>query len=139
MCHSTESWFILLMIECLSEPTDGTGQRSGGGSGPERRVRPKLRRHVQAAHHRQQQCGKDVLPVPLRRRLLHIGLCQHGGHRLQSQDHLQEQHQGQTSDLGEKSVKSGSLGIFLLKQKRKSKQTDRSQKIKAQKSSLFNC
>ena len=55
----------------------------------EGRRRPELRLHVQAADHRKLLRGQDQLPLPLRRRLLHLRLCLHCGDRLQGQDGLQ--------------------------------------------------
>lgn len=71
------------------------------GRATERRIRSELWLHVQTADHRQQQCGKDLISLPLRWRLLHVSVCEYGGHRFQSQNRLQERQEGQTADLGE--------------------------------------
>lgn len=62
---------------------------------------PELWLHVQNPHHWKQQCRKDFVPFPLCRWLIHTSLCQHSGHRLQGQDHLQEWQEDKTADLGE--------------------------------------
>ena len=66
----------------------------------EGRSRPELRLHVQAADHRQQLSGQDLLPLQVRRRLLHLRLRQHRRHRLQSEDSVQTGQEGQTANMG---------------------------------------
>uniref|UniRef100_A0A8C4JZ13 small monomeric GTPase n=1 Tax=Dromaius novaehollandiae TaxID=8790 RepID=A0A8C4JZ13_DRONO len=61
---------------------------------------PELRLHVQDPDHRQQQRGQDLLPLPVRRRLLHARLRQHRRHRLQGQNHLPQRQAHQAADLG---------------------------------------
>ena len=56
--------------------------------------------HVQAVDHRQQQRRQDIIPLSLRRWLLHIGLRFNRRNRFQSQDRLPSRQAGQTSDLG---------------------------------------
>ena len=67
----------------------------------EGRSRPELRLHVQAAHHRQQLGRQDLVPLPVRRRLLHLGLRQHRWDRLQSEDCVQTGQESQVADMGE--------------------------------------
>lgn len=71
-------------------------EREGRGRGS------KFRLHVQAADHWQQQRGENVFPVPVRWRRLHLSFRQHSGHRLQSEDRVQERQEDQTADLGMK-------------------------------------
>ena len=90
------SWWILFSVSCFvfADGCHSGCEREGGGRGP------KLWLHVQAADHRQQQRGQNVFPLPLRRRCVHLGFRQHGGHRLQSEDRVQERQEDQTADLG---------------------------------------
>lgn len=57
--------------------------------------------HVQTAHHWQQQCWQNLLPLPLCRWHLHLSLCQHGGHWLQGEDSLPPWEASEAADLGE--------------------------------------
>lgn len=82
---------------CTSLYTDGV---SNSDIRPEGDIGPKLWLYVQDPHHWQQQRGQNLFPVPLRWRLLHAGLCQHGGHWFQGENHLQEWQEDQITDLG---------------------------------------
>ena len=67
----------------------------------EGRRRPELRLHVQAADHREQLGGEDLLPLPVRGRLLHLRLRQHCRDWLQSEDCVQTGQAGQVANMGE--------------------------------------
>ena len=66
----------------------------------ERCRRPELRLHVQVVDHRQQQRGQNVIPLPVRGRLLHVGFCVYRWHRLQGQDSFPTRQKGQATDMG---------------------------------------
>lgn len=72
----------------------------------ERRGRPEFRLHVQAADNRKQLGGKDVFPVPIRGRQLHVSLRQHRRHRLQGQDRVQARQARQAPDMGKTPARS---------------------------------
>ena len=98
-CLSCENLLVCFVAYVKTDSSVADGWRRAIMA--ERRSRPELRLHVQAAHHREQLGGQDLLPLPVRWRFLHLGLRQHCWYRLQSEDCIQTGQEGQVANLGE--------------------------------------